>query len=234
MLYIQDPSYENSMYLHETLLLECAGCVRGAGARVLSPKRASKADASKQKQAEDQPPEVIPDEEADIDASYWTVAPDSEVLIAEIPNNNNRWSQANFSRQVFEEFFGATCGENGMYRILLKHVGADGTMGKTEVRPGVSVASRNYRFELDAAKGLPYPKGPERPIGIFVKVSPRDFVYTLLMPKPGVYQKVMDLLAKTQAPSPWRMRRIRYAAKDVRAAVSDLPVWTRMEKEEER
>lgn len=174
---------------------------------------------------------AITDEEVDLDAAYWTITLDSSVLIAEIPNNNKRWSQANFSQEIFENYFGATCGENGTYRILLKHVNADGTMGKTEARPSVSVASSNYRFELDAAKGLAYPSGRNRPIGIFAKVSCRDFIYTLLMPGQPGYDDVMQLLAQTQAPTRL-MRRISYVAKDVFEAAPVLPIWTRLEKEE--
>ena len=174
---------------------------------------------------------AVTDEEIDIDAAYWTITLDSNVLIAEIPNNNKRWSQANFSQETFENYFGATCGENGTYRILLKHVNTDGTMCKTEARPSVSVASSNYRFELDAAKGLTYPEGRNRPIGIFAKVSCRDFIYTLLMPGQSGYEDVMRLLAQTQAPTRL-MRRISYVAKDVFEAAPDLPIWTRLEKEE--
>ena len=199
-------------------------------------KSAGKKVAQKQPPVGPQPqPELVAhavtDEEIDIDAAYWTITLDSNVLIAEIPNNNKRWSQANFSQETFENYFGATCGENGTYRILLKHVNTDGTMCKTEVRPSVSVASSNYRFELDAAKGLTYPEGRNRPIGIFAKVSCRDFIYTLLMPGQSGYEDVMRLLAQTQAPTRL-MRRISYVAKDVFEAAPDLPIWTRLEKEE--
>ena len=199
-------------------------------------KSAGKKVAQKQPPVGPQPqPELVAhavtDEEIDIDAAYWTITLDSNVLIAEIPNNNKRWSQANFSQETFENYFGATCGENGTYRILLKHVNTDGTMCKTEARPSVSVASSNYRFELDAAKGLTYPEGRNRPIGIFAKVSCRDFIYTLLMPGQSGYEDVMRLLAQTQAPTRL-MRRISYVAKDVFEAAPDLPIWTRLEKEE--
>lgn len=199
-------------------------------------KRTSKKVAQKQPTVNPQPQlelvtPAVTDEEIDIDAAYWTITLDANVLIAEIPNNNKRWSQANFSQETFENYFGATCGENGTYRILLKHVNADGTMCKTEARPSVSVASSNYRFELDAAKGLPYPEGRNRPIGIFAKVSCRDFIYTLLMPGQPGYADVMRLLAQTQAPTRL-MRRISYVAKDVFEAAPVLPIWTRLEKEE--
>ena len=65
---------------------------------------------------------------------------------------------------------------------MLKNVDKSGTLGKTEVRPSVSVSSQNYRFELDAAAGIDYPKDGKRPLGVFVKVSQRDFLYELVMP----------------------------------------------------
>lgn len=38
MFCIQDPSYENSKYLHETLISECVGCTTGAGAYAFATK----------------------------------------------------------------------------------------------------------------------------------------------------------------------------------------------------
>ena len=64
---------------------------------------------------------VIYDEDLDIDLPYWTLSLDTELLIAEIPKNGYRWQQVNFDKKTFEEFFGATCGENGtlMYNFLI-------------------------------------------------------------------------------------------------------------------
>ena len=38
MFCIQDPSYENSKYLHETLLSECVGSIYGAGSYAFATK----------------------------------------------------------------------------------------------------------------------------------------------------------------------------------------------------
>ena len=138
----------------------------------------------------------ITDEEIDVDAAYWTISSESDVLIAEIPRSGNRWKQANFDKNTFENYFGATCGENGAYRILLKCVNSDGSMCKTEIRPSVSVSSQNYRFELEAANGLAYPSDGNRPIAIFARVSQRDFIYTLLMPKQEGYATVLSFISK--------------------------------------
>lgn len=183
---------------------------------------------------EEQPASISPaitDEEIDIDASYWTINKDSAVLIAEIPKSGNRWKQANFDKSTFEHYFGATCGENGEYRILLKNVNDDGTMDETEIRPSVSVSSQNYRFELEAASDLEYPDGNERPIAIFAKVSRRDFIYMLLMPEHPGYGEVMAFIGETAAPS-MKMRRLQYIAGDVETRVPSLALWTRLEKEE--
>lgn len=178
---------------------------------------------------ESNPP--ITDEDLDIDSLYWLINPQSPVLIAEIPKSGNRWKQANFDKDSFEHFFGATCGENGEYRILLKSVKHDGSMCETEIRPSVSVSSKNYRFELDAANGLDYPEGSNRPIVIFAKVSCRDFIYELLMPGEENYEEVMSFMGKKVAPSA-KMRRLRYITKDVMADVPKLVLWKRMEKED--
>lgn len=174
---------------------------------------------------------VVTDEEIDIDASYWTINKGSSILIAEIPKSGNRWKQANFDKGTFEHYFGATCGENGEYRILLKNVNDDGTMDETEIRPSVSVSSQNYRFELDAASDLDYPDGNERPIAIFAKVSRRDFIYMLLMPEHPEYGEVMKFIGETAAPS-MKMRRLQYIAGDVETRIPSLALWTRLEKEE--
>lgn len=172
---------------------------------------------------------IITDEEIDVDASYWTINETSDVLIAEIPRSGNRWKQANFDKNTFENYFGATCGENGAYRILLKCVNADGSMCETEIRPSVSVASQNYRFELEAANGLSYPSGNNRPIAIFARVSQRDFIYTLLMPNQLGYDETMTFMAKKQEPSV-RMRRLIYIAKEVITDVPMLAIWRRLNK----
>lgn len=164
---------------------------------------------------------AVTDEEIDIDASYWTITKDSSVLIAEIPKSGNRWKQANFDKGTFEHYFGATCGENGEYRILLKNVNDDGTMDETEIRPSVSVSSQNYRFELDAASDLDYPDGNNRPIAIFAKVSCRDFIYMLMMPEHPDYGEVMKFIGETAAPS-MKMRRLQYVAGDVEMRIPSL------------
>lgn len=192
-------------------------------------KRSIKLDDKTPAETESPSTSTITDEEIDIDASYWNLDEDSKVLIAEIPKNGDRFKQVNFSKDIFENFFGATCGENGAYRVLLKNVRDDGTMGDTEIRPSVSVASHNYRFELDALTGLTYPVGTNRPIAIFAKISNRDFLYMLLMPEHDYYSNVKNLLDKTENSN--RVRRIEFIAKDIIQNVPNLAIWNNMGKD---
>ena len=196
--------------------------------KIATPKKTSNVSVKKEQEVPTTQV-VITDEDVDIDASYWCITDESDVLIAEIPKSGNRWKQANFDKNTFENYFGATCGENGAYRILLRCVNSDGSMCETEIRPSVSVASQNYRFELEAANGLSYPSGSNRPIAVFARVSQRDFIYTLLMPGSTGYDETLTFMAKKQKPSA-RMRRLTYIAKDVLTDVPMLSIWKRLNK----
>lgn len=149
---------------------------------------------------------IIPENIETEDYGAWSIEGNPEVLIAEIPSSNNRWKQANFSRAVFEGFFGGMAGVNEERRILLRCVDSNGNLERLEVRPMVSVISRNFRVELNAASGLNYPEGVDRPIGVFVKVSTRSFLYSLVMPGDVEYNEVLSLLNRFQ-PRGRKMRR---------------------------
>ena len=162
---------------------------------VLAPERISQNGANRI----ESPSEVAvrkPLETEDYEA--WTIEDHFEVLIAEIPNNGYRWKQANFNAGTFKGFFGGIAGGNVERRILLRHVNMTGKLEDIEVRPTVSVKSKNYRVELNAAAGLDYPNGEERPIGVFVKVSTRSFLYSLLMPDDVNYHEVLNYLDSSQ------------------------------------
>jgi len=136
----------------------------------------------------------------------WQFYTDSEVLIAEIPRSGDRWKQANFDIDTFQIFFGATPGDNSQ-RILLRNINDDLSLSEIEVRPSVSVVSQNYRFELDAASGLPYPNNG-KPIGVFVKVTTRMFLYHLYMPNQPLYGEINDWLQTNWTGRADRMKRI--------------------------
>ena len=136
----------------------------------------------------------------------WQFYPDSEVLIAEIPRSGDRWKQANFDIDTFQNFFGATPGDNSQ-RILLRNINDDLTLSEIEVRPSVSVVSQNYRFELDAASGLPYPNDG-KPIGVFIKLTTRMFLYHLYMPNQPLYEEFNEWLQTNWTGRGDRMKRI--------------------------
>jgi len=155
-----------------------------------------------------------------------SVKPGTEVLVAEISGSGNRWKQANFHRDKFIDFFGASM--TAARSVYLFQVRADGTVGEQEVRPAVKVASANYRFELDAASGLDYPKAG-RPIGVFVKIATRTFTYMLIMPGDERHLRLEALLHKA-VPNPGRMMRQHvFLAQDVMQAWPESPLWKVLE-----
>lgn len=136
-------------------------------------------------------PTVVPVVVAPTISPVWTVSTTDRILVAEVPKASTRWKQINFDKASFQNYFGATPGgTSGTYRILLKNVDSAGTLGATESRPSVSVASHNWRFEISAASGLPYPSGTNRPYVVFSEASTRSFLYELLMPGDSRYPEV--------------------------------------------
>lgn len=157
------------------------------------------------------------------DFEAWKFDDTDEILLAEIPKASTRWNQANFDKKNFVEFFGATAGKN-THRILLRNVKNDGSLGDIEMRPSVSVKSQNYRFELAAAAGLPYPR-LNRPIGIFINVSVRMFLYILAMPADPFYSNIKQFVDRKSTDRNDRMKRIRATVKDLKTSCMDLPFW---------
>ena len=136
-------------------------------------------------------PAVAPVVVAPSTSPVWTVTLTDRVLIAEVPKASARWKQINFDKASFQNYFGATPGgAGGTYRILLKNVDSAGVLGTTEPRPSVSVASHNWRFEISAARGIPYPAGVNRPYVVFSEASTRSFLYELVMPGDPRYVEV--------------------------------------------
>lgn len=145
-----------------------------------------------------------------------------EVLVAEIPKAGDRWAQANFDQENYEGFFGAKVGSQR--RISLHHVDATGSLGEVESRPSVEVASQNYRFELSAARGLPYPTQGS-PIGVFLRLTTGEFLYSLLLPGDAGYQEVDAMLKANWHGRADRKRRVRFSVDQVRAAWPGSPLW---------
>lgn len=136
-------------------------------------------------------PAVVPVAVAPTINPVWTVSVTDRILVAEVPKASTRWKQINFDKASFQNYFGAVPGgTGGTYRILLKNVDSAGTLGATESRPSVSVASHNWRFEISAASRLPYPGGTNRPYVVFSEASTRSFIYELLVPGDSRYSEV--------------------------------------------
>lgn len=139
-------------------------------------------------------------------AEGWSYTEDSKVLLAEIPRSGDRWKQANFDIETFRTFFGATPGDNSQ-RVLLRSLNEDTTLSSIEVRPSVSVKSQNYRFELDAASGILYPV-TGKPIGIFIQLTTRMFLYHLFMPNHALYEEITACMAEKWTGRADRMKRV--------------------------
>lgn len=146
-----------------------------------------------------------------------TIKIENTVLIAEIPKAGNRWKQANFSQAVFEDFFGATRGDNS-YKIKLTNIKKDGTLGEVTESQSVTVLSKNYRFELRCDEtNQPYPSGTDRPIGLFLKEDEQNYMYQVLMPYNDNYSKIKEYLYMETAHKKGRKDLMRRHIADVEA-----------------
>lgn len=90
---------------------------------------------------------------------------------------------------------------------MLRSLNEDTSLSDIEVRPSVSVKSQNYRFELDAASGLLYPVNG-KPIGIFIQLTTRMFLYHLFMPNHALYAEITDWMSANWTGRADRMKRI--------------------------
>jgi hypothetical protein len=147
---------------------------------------------------------------------------DDAVLIAELPRSGDRWNQANFDLENFTTFFEATPGAT--QRVIFQHVDASGALGARETRPSVAVRSQNYRFELEAAAGLEYPRRG-RPIAVFVRVATRAFKYRLLMPDDPEHATVRKFLVSRWRGRADRMMRVPTTIGELRRAWPNSPLW---------
>jgi len=73
----------------------------------------------------------------------------TQVLLAQLSKSGDRWKQANFHKEHYEEFFGARVGTQR--RMLFRWLPKGGELAEVESRPSVEVGSRNWRFELSAS-----------------------------------------------------------------------------------
>ena len=143
---------------------------------------------------------------ADDELGSWEYDTASAVLICEIPRGERRWNQANFDANTFQTYFESTPGVAEQMALILRDVKHDGSLGKIRHRPPVSVASHNYRIELYVDRGTTYPDDG-RVLGIFVKLSSRTFLYSLVFPADAEYP---SLQAKLDSERSRRDRLVRY------------------------
>ncbi|WP_344002134.1 hypothetical protein, partial [Nocardioides lentus] len=114
------------------------------------------------------------------------------------------FSQANFTKELFETYFGV---ENGKTELMLTPVEPDGTLGELETRLGrFKPRSTNYYFELAAATGLPHP-GEQAPIAVFLELDSGAYLYLFRLPGQVGFDELDALLASYPAPGGNRLRR---------------------------
>ena len=151
------------------------------------------------------------------------IASSAAVLVAEIPQSGDRWKQVNFHLEDYRNFFGVREGVERL--VVFRHVRPDGTMDEYERnRPPVTVRSRNFRFELAAASGIPYPTDG-RPIGVYTRIATRTFFYRLLLPSDLQYTTVSALLERRAGPPARIMRSVRLTVADLRREWPNSPFW---------
>lgn len=175
--------------------------------------------------SEDSPTEEETSEQVtfvDDEFGSWEYDPISAVLICEIPRSERRWNQANFDANTFQTYFESTPGVAGQMALILRDVKHDGSLGEIRHRPPVSVASHNYRIELYVPRGTAYPDDG-RVLGVFVKLSSRTFLYSLVFPTDPEYPA---LQAKLDSERQRRDRLVRYQtnAEELQGLAPSLPV----------
>lgn len=144
------------------------------------------------------------------------------VLVSEVPRSGNRWQQVNFHQATYESFFGAKV--DVQRRMLFQWIKPSGELGVTERRPSVEVISSNYRFELDAAKGKDYPTDGTPPIGVYLRIAERTFLYDLIMPGDAQYNELSELLRSNWKGSAREKKQLQFPVPKVR----NLPVVKRL------
>lgn len=171
--------------------------------------------------------DVVEIETAETEDEDTIAGPDAtdRVLVAEIPKSKSRWKQANFTLELYKNFFGMSVKAGSERRVLLQQVRQDGSLGELENRPGVPVKSQNYRIELSAGTGLSYPK-QGRPAAVFVRIAPRTFTYQLLLPGDVGYAIVSAFLDAEWDGSANQVRRVETDVASLKQSWSTSPLWT--------
>ena len=170
--------------------------------------------------------EITTEEESepyvDDEIGSWEYDTTSAVLICEIPRGGPRWNQANFDANTFQTYFESTPGVARQMALILRDVKYDGRLGEIKHRPPVSVVSQNYRIELSVSRGTIYPTDG-RVLGVFVKLSARTFLYSLVFPS---YAEHPALQAKLDSKRQRHDRLVRYQtdAEELQRLAPSLPI----------
>ena len=153
------------------------------------------------------------------DEDNWIGNDDNSILIAEI-GAGGRWKQVNFPIAMFQDFFGATAGDNS-YHINLRHMKQNGDLEDIELRQAVTVRSQNYRFEIGVAEGE-YPVDG-RPVGVFIRVAQSNFLYRLLMPNDRDYETINRYLRQEYHGREDHLKRIIRTVNELPEDIKRLP-----------
>ena len=163
--------------------------------------------------------ETDPEALAALEEEAAEVASLNPFLIAEVPKN--RPGQADFGIDAYQGFFGVTLGTPRtvtFYRVM-----ADGSFAEPEHRQAVAVKSSNYRFEVEAMRGLGFPSSGHF-ILIFERIGRSEYRYIFLQPGEEGHVKVQRFLDQNYIKDGSRKRRIVVTRSDVRAAWGKNPL----------
>lgn len=150
------------------------------------------------------------------------VGPSNDALISEVAGAG-RWRQFNATFDIVREFFGTE--PEAPYEIRLRHITSTGTL-QGEERPAVIYkASRNWAFEINAARDLEYPDKKNRPIVVFLKCKSGVFLYRLLMPESHDYDLLAEYIAKNFQGPANQLRRILLTAAELKSVWPNSPLW---------
>lgn len=152
------------------------------------------------------------------------ISEEAHVLIAEIPKTRGRIGQANFHKSDYENFFGVQEGRPGL--CVFGQVNESGTEIDWEHnRKSIAAKSKNFRFEL---KGMlrTNPEVEKYPIGIFITIGVRAFIYRVFQPGDADYDDANALLRPLGALSSRRyMRTTDLKATELLEAWPEAPFW---------
>lgn len=144
-----------------------------------------------------------------------------EVLVADMNRTQSRLAQANFKVKDYEDFFGAQRGTQR--RVSLRLIGTDGSVGDIQSRPSVEAKSKNYRFELDGLK-MAHLESAGRPIGVFLRLSTGEFLYSLVRPEDPGFEELDAMLTENSTERANHLRRIRITGEEFSDTWPTAPV----------